>query len=185
MLGGVDRVQIRERRLDGRALLAFAEALSDAARRARPGVEIVVNRRIDVALLIGADGVHLGFDALAIAEARALLGAGAKIGASTHSVAEAETAIRAGADYVHLAPVFAPLSKSSTRPALGLDRLAEACARSGRVIAQGGVDPDRIVAIVRTGVAGVAVTGHLLAAADPRSAAEAMRTSIDEAARQS
>ncbi len=183
VLGGVGRIQIRERVLDGRDLLVFAESLCDAARRVRPDVEIIVNRRIDVALVIGADGVHLGFDALAPDEARRLLGTGAKIGVSTHSVAEAEEAMRSGADYVHLAPVFAPLSKTATRPALGLELLAKACARATRVIAQGGVAPEKIDSILRAGAVGVAVTGSLLGAVDPRRAAHAMRVAIDEAVR--
>ena len=121
--GGVDWVQIRERALAGRPLLALAHALGAAARSAaeatgRP-VRIVVNRRIDIALAIGAEAVQLGFDALAPADARALLGPRAHIGVSCHSAAQAVRAAQAGADSVQLAPIFDPLSKAASRPPLG------------------------------------------------------------------
>lgn len=184
MRGGVDRVQIRERGLDGADWLAFAEAIADAARAARPGVEIVVNRRVDVALAIRADGAHLGFDAMAPADARALLGPAALIGVSTHAPGEAIRALQAGAGYVHLAPVFPPLSKRSVRPPLGVAAV-EAAARGGAgpVIAQGGVDAGHVPALVAAGAAGVAVTGVLLGAEDPERAAATLRQALDDAAR--
>lgn len=184
--GGVDRVQIRDRRLDALALFEFSSALVAALRGRTPAVEIIVNRRIDIALAIGADGVHLGFDAVSSDQARALLGSEARIGVSTHSLDEVREAAReverGAVDYVHVAPVFAPRSKPATRPPLGLERLADICAESSCVIAQGGVDAGNVAAIMRTGAAGVAVTGSLLGAADPRRAAARLRSAIDGAA---
>jgi len=117
---GVDWVQVRERDLDGAALLALVDSLSaaarDAAQRAGREVRILVNRRADVALASNADGVHLGFDALDVITVRSLLGTDALVGVSTHSAAEARAARAAGADYVHLAPVFPPISKAPSRP---------------------------------------------------------------------
>src|SRR5690606_2600984 len=106
-----DWLQLRDRSLSGRALLAWVDAASAAARAAvGPGrrVAILVNRRIDVALAAGTDGVHLGFDALGPEEARALLGPGRLVGVSAHAPAELAAAAAAGADYAHLAPIFAP-----------------------------------------------------------------------------
>jgi len=182
VLGGVDRVQLRDRTLEGADWLAFADRLAAAARGARSDVEIVVNRRVDVALAIGADGVHLGFDAMAIADARLLLGPAARIGVSAHGVEDVREAIRAGADYVHLAPIFDPLSKPVTRPALGLATLAEACRAGGCVVAQGGITADNAASVVEAGAAGVAVTGTLLTAADPEESARQLRAALDAAA---
>ena len=175
--GGVDCVQVRDRALDGRALLAQADLAVDVARRAPHPVRVLVNRRLDVARCAGADGVHLGFDAPPPAEARRQLGPDAWIGISAHAPEEVRGAT--GADYAHLAPVFDPLSKPPQRPALGLARLAEACAGGTRVWAQGGIDPGNAAAVIAAGASGVAVTGALSGAPDPERAARALRDALD------
>ena len=187
MRAGVDWVQVRERALEGRALLEHARALARAARdaaRARGGsVRVVVNRRADVALAAGADGVHLGFDAITAAQARALLGDRALVGVSCHAGDELRAA-GPEASYAQLAPIFAPRSKAATRPALGLAALAAACAASPLpVLAQGGLDPERAAAAVAAGAAGVAVTGAILMAPDPGEAAAALRRALDSTPR--
>jgi len=174
---GVDWVQVRERALDGAELLAFAEDMAAAARRGAREVRITVNRRADVALAIGADGVHLGFDAMDVAAARRVLGEEALVGVSTHSVDEVRAA--AGASYVHLAPVFAPLSKPATREALGLAAVEAAARFSVPVIAQGGVDASNAGAVRAAGAAGVAVTGAILMADDPATATAALRRALE------
>ena len=172
---GVDWVQIRDRVLDGAAWLAWAREVAAAA----AGAEILVNRRVDVALAMGTHGVHLGFDALAPDEAARLLPPGARVGVSAHSVEAVRTARDAGADYAHLAPVWDPISKPPERPALGLETLAEACETGLAVLAQGGITPDRCREAVRAGAAGVAVTGHVLLAEDPVAATRALRDALD------
>src|SRR5690606_30565439 len=115
---GVDVVQVRERALGGAALLEHVRTIAAAARRgaaARGGaVRMVVARRIDGALAAGGDGVRVGYDALGPAQARALLGPSAWIGVSAHAPAEVFAAAREGADYAHLAPIGAPLSKPAS-----------------------------------------------------------------------
>lgn len=176
---GVDWVQLRDRELEGKAWLDWAETLAGAARRSAPAVRIVVNRRLDVALALGADGVHLGFDAVEPREARALLPGHALVGVSTHDPAEV-AAIQAGAvDYVHLAPIHDPLSKPATRPALGLGALTRASRHGLPVLAQGGIDSARSRAAMAAGAAGVAVTGEILLARDPAAAAAALRSALD------
>jgi thiamine-phosphate pyrophosphorylase len=179
---GVDWVQVRERALDGARLLAFAEEVAAAARRgARAGgreVRLIVNRRADVALAIGADGVHLGFDAMDVTAARRVVGKGALVGVSTHSVDEVRAA--AGASYVHLAPVYAPLSKAATRRALGLAAVEAAAREKVPVIAQGGVDASNAGAVRAAGASGVAVTGAILMADDPAAAAAALRRALGD-----
>lgn len=191
--GGVDRIQLRDRSLEGGEWLAFADAVGTRAQAALaahpsigvagdpPRMQVIVNRRVDVALTTGAEGVHLGFDAMAIADARSLLGASARIGVSTHTAEEAVAATESGADYVHLAPIYTPLSKPATRPPLGPTAVARAARGGARVIAQGGIEAGNVAQIIRAGAVGVAVTGAILAAGDPGEAAAALRTALDTA----
>lgn len=182
--GGVDLVQLRDRRLEGGPLLELADAVCRTARevaaRAGRSVRIVVNRRADVALAAGADGVHLGFDAVDAATARQRLGPDALVGVSCHAPAEVGTA--AEASYAQLAPVFAPLSKAASRPALGAAALREA-SKGGKVLAQGGIEVDNAAACIAAGAAGVAVTGAILMARHPGEAAQALRRALDRAVR--
>jgi len=178
--GGVDWVQVRVRDLEGAPLLRFADGIAtgarEAAAEAKRRVRILVNRRLDIALAIGADGVHLGFDAMEVATARRVLRAGALVGVSTHSADDVRAA--AGADYVHLAPIFAPISKRSSRPPLGCEAIAEAVLSGIPVIAQGGVDASHAAALRAAGAAGVAVTGAILSAPDPGKAAAEIKRAL-------
>jgi len=178
--GGVDLVQIREKDLDGEPLARLVEAVQRALRGT--GARVIVNRRLDVAMATGADGVHLGWDAVGPADARALLGPGALVGVSTHDPDEALAAAGDPAvDYVQIAPVLPPRSKPAGRPALGLavlERLGEA---PRPVLAQGGLDAGHAAAAVSAGAAGVAVTGAILDARDPREAAARIRRRLDAA----
>jgi thiamine-phosphate pyrophosphorylase len=177
--GGVDWIQVREPELEGAALLALVAAVAAAARDAARGrpLRILVNRRLDVALAAGADGVHLGQAALEPAAARRWLPAGALVGVSTHAASEALAA--RDADYLQLAPVFAPLSKPAGRPPLGLAALAAAAAGRLPVLAQGGIDAAAAAAARAAGAAGVAVTGAIWLAPDPQSAAARLREALD------
>jgi len=178
---------VRARELGGAALLGHVEALLAAARRgarARGGaVRVVVNRRVDVCLAAGAEGVHLGFDAVPPPVARRLLGPAAWIGVSAHAPGELPGLAGGEATYAHLAPIFAPLSKPQERPLLGLDALREACAGPLPVLAQGGVRAESAGACLAAGAAGVAVTGEILLARDPAAATRALRAALDAAMR--
>jgi thiamine-phosphate diphosphorylase len=179
---GVDWVQIRERTLEGAALLELCDrigaAARAAARRAGRAVRLVVNRRADVALASAADGLHLGWDAMDPVSARALLGPQVAIGMSLHGPDEVGSAD--GCDYVQLAPIFAPLSKSApSRAPLGLAGVRAAAGRGVPVLAQGGVDAGNAGALCDAGAAGVAVTGAILMAGDPQAAAAALRRALD------
>jgi thiamine-phosphate pyrophosphorylase len=180
--GGVDWVQVRDRELGARELLALVESLARAAReaaRARSGeLRVIVNRRVDVALAAGADGVQLGFDALPAQEARRLLGEEACIGISTHSPEEVGCAPPA-ASYAQLAPIFAPLSKAGSRAPLGLAALRRAAGAGLPVLAQGGIEAGNAGAALDAGAGGVAVTGAILLADDPGRAASALRAALD------
>jgi len=179
--GGVDQVQIRERTLEAAELLAFARAVRNATRRGagRRVVEVIVNRRVDIALALPADGVHLGFDAIPTPVARCLIGAECRIGVSTHDPEEVKRAARTGADYVHLAPIHAPLSKPATRDPLGLSAVREASSHGIAVLAQGGIQAQHCAGLLHAGAAGVAVTGSILLSPDPGAATVRLRAALD------
>ena len=176
---GVDWLQLRDRELAGAAWLDWAESLAQSARAHAPGIRIIANRRLDMALAMGADGVHLGFDAASPGDARTLMGPNARVGASTHAPSEIACLAPDEIDYVHLAPIYAPLSKPASRPELGLALLARACEGPIPVIAQGGLGPERCSAVIRAGAAGVAVTGGILSARNPADAAAGLRAALD------
>ncbi len=177
---GVDWIQLRDRLLQDEPLYRLARALALAAHD-QPDRRVLVNRRADIALAARADGVHLGFDAIDSKSARALLGEDAWIGASLHSPDEIEAAAGSCLSYAHLAPIWDPISKPASRPALGLEALARATAFGLPVLAQGGLDADRARLAIGAGAAGIAVTGQLSGSADPAAIAAELRRGIDQA----
>jgi len=159
---GLPAVQLRDKDLPGRSLLALAERLREAT--SRRGALLLVNDRIDVALAVGADGVHLGGGSLPAEAARRLVGRAALIGVSTHAPGEAP----AGADFAFFGPVYETPSKGGAQ---GEARLAEAVrATTLPVLAIGGVTAARAPAVRAAGAAGAAVIRAILAAADPAAA---------------
>lgn len=152
---GVDAVQLREKDLAAGRLYELGRRL--AACLPKTAV-LLVNGRLDVALGCGAAGVHFTSRALPIARARRRF-PDLLIGASTHRFEEVAAARDAGADYVTFGPVFAPASKHSPLPPVGLDDLARAAALGLPVLALGGVTADRLPAIAAAGAAGIAAIG--------------------------
>ena len=155
---GVDAIQIREKDLDARALEKCVRAAVAAA--GGSATKILVNDRLDVALAVGAAGVHLGETSLplaAVARWRAAVGAKMMIGASCHSLESCQAAEREGADYVLFGPVFATPSKESFGPPQGLERLARACESvRAPVLAIGGITESNAESCLAAGAAGVA-----------------------------
>ncbi|HEY4181014.1 MAG TPA: thiamine phosphate synthase [Kofleriaceae bacterium] len=131
------------------------------------GAALVVNDRLDVALLAGADGVHLGQTDLSVADARPIANK-LWIGVSTHNVEQVRAAVAAGADYLGYGPVFATTTKQNPDPTQGLDALRAAVLAAGEtpVVAIGGVTPAHAVDVYRTGVASICAIGAVNAAAD-------------------
>jgi thiamine-phosphate pyrophosphorylase len=180
---GIDWLQVRDRSLEADALYALTCEVVKGAHAASREAKVIVNRRIDVALAAGADGAHLGFDALDPGEARALLGGEALVGVSCHSADEVRDAAERGADYAHLAPIFDPISKPAERPALGVAAIeAAASATDIPVIAQGGLRAVHAEGGMAAGAGGVAVTGEVTLAADPVRAVQALRAALDRGA---
>jgi thiamine-phosphate pyrophosphorylase len=164
-------LQLRAKSLDGRRLVSLARA-SVAAAHAH-GVRLLVNDRPDVALIAGADGVHLGQDDLPPADARAILGPEAIIGFSTHSLAQLAEAEREPVDYLALGPVFPTTSKEDPDPVVGPELVGRARALTRLpLVAIGGITRANAAAVAAQGADGLAVIGDLMRAAD---LAEAVR----------
>ncbi len=177
LAAGLDTIQLRDKRAGGGTLLAAARDLR-ALTRAH-GAALLVNDRIDVALAAEADGVHLPAASFPIATARALLGAGPRIGRSTHASEEACRAAADGADYVVLGPVFATPSKEPYGPPLGLETIATAATRVPcPVIAIGGITAENAAAVRTAGAYGIAVVRALLDAHDPAKVTRKLRAAL-------
>ncbi|MCZ6807892.1 MAG: thiamine phosphate synthase [Deltaproteobacteria bacterium] len=156
---GCAALQLRAKRLDDRALLAMAEQLNAACKRAN--VAFVVNDRPDIAALVGADGLHLGQDDMQIAEAREVVGA-IDIGVSTHNLEQALEAERSGADRIAFGPVFATATKENPDPVVGLEKLGQVCRAVSRpVVAIGGITPENGTRALDHGAAQLAVISAL------------------------
>jgi len=155
---GVHLIQVRERDLDGGPMTRLTERCVDAVRGTR--ARVVVNDRVDVALVAGAHGVHLRGDSMDAARVRRIVPPAFLIGRSVHSVAEAVKVSGDGAiDYLVFGNVFETASKPG-REAAGLDQLGRVSAATTLpVLAIGGVTPDRAFAIARAGAAGIAAIG--------------------------
>jgi thiamine-phosphate pyrophosphorylase len=178
LLGGVDAVQLREKDLAGRALFELAALLCELCHRY--GARLLVNDRIDIALAVHADGVHLPANSFTPRDARRLLGPDALIGVSTHSLADASAAQQAGADFIVFGPLFDTPSKRAFGPPVGLDALADVtCATSLPVVAIGGITAERAAAVRAHGAHGIAVIAAILAAPDPGAAARALRRALN------
>lgn len=165
--GGARVLQVRAKRLPSGDLLALCDAVVAAA--APFGATVIVNDRADLVLLSGAAGVHVGQDDLPPRQARAVLGAGAIVGFSTHTLEQVEKALPEPVSYIAVGPVFATSTKETGYEAVGLDLVRAAVKRAGGVpiVAIGGITLDRAPALIDAGASGVAVIGDLLAAGDP------------------
>lgn len=167
---GVRLVQLRAKHLSLGPFLALADELADDCRRA--GAVFIVNDRVDVARLAGADGVHLGQDDLPPAEARAMLPAAAWIGLSTHNGIQLSKAMGSGATYLAIGPVFATSSKSRPDPLIGIDGVRQLASglRAANcplpLVAIGGITRDTAGEVLAAGADSVAVISDLLDASD-------------------
>lgn len=177
--GGVDIVQLRDKHLDARPLLARARLVRVVCRDL--GVPFVLNDRPDLALECEADGVHVGQDDAPPALARRLLGPDAIVGLSTHAPTELDASVTEPVDYVSAGPV-SPTPTKPGRDGTGLDYVRYAAAHAGRPFyVTGGADPHTVAAMVEAGARRFVAVRWLTEAADPEGAARALRRAIDEA----
>jgi thiamine-phosphate pyrophosphorylase len=177
--GGVDVVQLRDKELDAKPLLARAAVALAVCRDL--GVPFVLNDRPDLALQAGADGVHVGQDDAPVSLARRIMGPEAIVGLSTHNRADLEGAAGEDVTYISAGPVEATPTKPG-RPGTGLGYVTQASARSSvPVFVTGGVTPEKIPALMSAGVRHFVVVRYLTHATDARRAAQALRRAIDGA----
>ena len=176
--GGVTCVQLREKDCGTREFLEEARALRAVSRAL--GIPLIVNDRVDVALAVGADGVHLGQQDMPLADARRLGPPGWIIGVSAESPADAIRAENEGADYVGVSPVFATPTKADAAPPLGLEGLRNIrAAVKIPLVAIGGIHAGNARAAIRAGADGLAVVSAIVSADSPRAAAAILRREID------
>jgi thiamine-phosphate pyrophosphorylase len=174
--GGVDVVQLRHKRLARGRLLELARALAELCGGA--GALFVVNDHVDVALLSGADGVHVGPDDLSVAAARRVGGPALLVGASASTPWAGVQAERDGADYLGTGPAYATPLKTEKR-VIGPAGVAAVAAASGlAVFAIGGIDRGRLPELRAAGVRRVCAIRALGEAADPEAEARAWRAAL-------
>ena len=164
--GGVKGIQLREKDLGGRELFDLAEKVK--ALCVDHQASLFINDRVDVALAVDADGIHLGGASIPIEAARALVGTDKLIGVSTHSVREAEEAERAGADFLLFGPIYFTPSKSDYGTPQGLSPLKEVVKKTSiPVYAIGGIKVENIGDVKEAGVRGIALISAIMSSADP------------------
>ena len=170
--GGAAVIQLRVKEMADGELLAAASRLVALA---RGRALVIVNDRADLAVLSGADGVHVGDEDLPVEAARRVVGPGLLVGRSTRTLADGLAALAAGADHVGFGPVFATATKRIPEPPRGLAMLAEvARGLPAPVVAIGGIGLDTIGPVAAAGAAAAAVIGALFDDPEPRRRAAAL-----------
>ena len=183
LAGGADVIQLRDKDLPDGELLARARALRELT--AAAGALLIVNDRPDVAVLSGADGVHLGQDDLPPAEVRRLVGPEMLIGWSTHSAEQAAQANRLPVDYIGVGPFAATATKGYTT-GLGAELVRAARGQTSLpIVAIGGMTCENAAAAVEAGATAVAACAALCGADDPEAATRRLRAVLKGAARKS
>ncbi|HYM26256.1 MAG TPA: thiamine phosphate synthase [Vicinamibacterales bacterium] len=170
LAGGARFIQLRAKTMAGGAFLELAAALVDLARR--DAAVVIVNDRPDIARLSGATGVHVGQDDLSPGDVRAVTGADAIVGLSTHTTAQIEWAVSEPIDYVAVGPVFGTATKATGYQAVGLDLVRAAAIRAraaGKpLVAIGGITLETAPSVVQAGAASIAVISDLLSEPERR-----------------
>lgn len=174
---GADVIQFRDKHRSTRELVHLARQVKEAV--GGTGVLFIVNDRVDVALAVGADGVHLGQDDMPLEFARRLLGSDRVIGVSVDTVEQARRAEAEGADYVSLGPVFRTGTKEDAGPVVGIAGVGSV-RKAIRVplVAVGGIDSRTAAGVIAAGADGVAVVSAVASAEDIEAAVAALRAAI-------
>lgn len=182
---GVQLLQYRDKRAATRRAFEMSNLLShrfsSLAREGLRQVRFIVNDRPDIALLVGAGGVHVGQTDLGVEQVRTIVGREPWVGVSTHTLEQVQAADRTSADYVAFGPVFATATKEQADAVVGLRLLAEARMRTSKpLVAIGGITLERAADTYRAGADSLAVARDLLASRDP---VEQARAFLKEAVR--
>jgi thiamine-phosphate pyrophosphorylase len=171
--GGVRAVQLREKDLSTKELYETAYELRRLT--SRYGAKLFINDRVDVALAVDADGVHIGASSLPIYKVRRLLGERKLIGVSCHNQVQAITAQEMGADFISFGPVYFTPSKAAYGDPVGLERLRTVTEMLKiPVFALGGITRDNCAEALDCGVHGISLISAVMSAPEPREAARAL-----------
>lgn len=180
--GGATVVQYREKNASTRRMIEEALELSELCRA--HGVPFIVNDRVDIALAVDADGVHVGQEDMPASLARKLIGREKILGVSAANIAEARAAIADGADYLGVGAVFATGTKADAGEPIGIEGLARvARASTIPIVGIAGINATNAASVIRAGAAGVAVVSAIVAADDVEAAARGLRRVVEEARR--
>jgi thiamine-phosphate pyrophosphorylase len=204
--GGARFLQIRAKSLSGAAFLDLTSRICAIAHPA--GALVIVNDRVDIARIAGADGVHVGQDDLAPAAVRTLVGPAAIVGLSTHTEPQIDAALSQSVTYVAVGPIFGTSTKATGYTAVGLDRVRYAAERvrllradttsvpphpfrgtevvrrvPGGLVAIGGITLDRAAEVIEAGATAVAVITDLIASGDPEGRVRAYLARLSERAK--
>jgi len=178
--GGTSIIQFRDNEMTTRQLVETAEKIKELTEEA--DIPLIVNDRLDVALAVDADGVHVGQDDMPADMARQLIGPHKILGVSASTVEEALQAEKDGADYVSASPVFTTPTKPDTPPPTGLEGLrAIVEAVNLPVIAIGGINEKNAAEVMEAGAQGVAVISAVVGAPDIAAAARHLRQTVEAA----
>jgi thiamine-phosphate pyrophosphorylase len=175
--GGVSVVQLREKDCDTRSFIGLAGELHALLRPRR--VPLLINDRVDVALAVGAEGVHVGQSDMPWRTARRLMGPDALIGVSVETPSQAEELDGCDVDYLGVSPIFATPTKTDTGSPWGVEGLRALRARSRHaLVAIGGISAANAAEVMAAGANGVAVVSAICAAPEPREAARTIRAEV-------
>jgi len=178
--GGVTCVQLRAKSMTDREAFEIAGKLNNLCQQT--GSLFVINDRVDIALAVGAAGVHLGVDDLPLQDARRLGGSGFVIGYSPETDEQVTDAAGRGADYLGVGPVFGTKSKADAGEAIGLEALRSRASLAGiPVVGIGGISPQNAAEVVAAGAVGVAVASAILRSSNPRQVAVELVSNVSRA----
>jgi len=174
--GGADLIQLREKNMPKKGALELGFAIRSLT--TQQGIPFIVNDDLDLAMILEADGVHLGQDDIPIKYARPLL-KDKIIGISTHSLSQAREAIRGGADYIGLGPVFETKTKTKADPVVGIDLILKVQELSPvPVIAIGGLGESNIGLLVNRGIKRAAVISDIFSSTDIEAKTRALKQKL-------
>ncbi len=177
--GGAGAIQLRDKEMPKRELLAWAYRLRELTRE--HGVTFIMNDHLDIALAVGADGIHLGQEDFPLPEARRIAGPDFIIGASTHSVEEAKQAVEEGASYINIGPIFQTATKKGVISPVGpemIEKVQSVVQHPFTVM--GGIKLDNVDEVLKRGARRIAVVTAVVGADDIQSAARAFMERIQQ-----
>lgn len=178
--GGVTMVQLREKEVDTREFYQLAVSLKEVLRPLN--IPLIINDRLDIALAVDADGLHIGQHDLPCEVSRRILGRNKIIGLSVETIQQARDANSMDVDYIGLSPIFTTATKEDTSTPLGLGKIREIAAISKHVmVAIGGINATNAAAVIAHGADGIAVVSAIVSHDDPQMAARELRKIVNQA----